>query len=1347
MALHNYFPRHLSFTDDQSQRQIADETQLLAVTVPKIVLGEPGMGKSALISEIGHRLGVQAVSAIRFMHHRNPASCVVAGKPLLIDGLDEAMARHDGDAVDLILAQLEGAGSPDFILSCRAREWQSRSVTNLRQIYGVEPVVFTIEPFSREEAHTFLAQRHFLTDPERVLMHLDSNGISELYRNPLTLEMMGKVAEHDAALPATRGALFERVCTLLWPEHDSERQDGGLGAISEAQALSAAGAVMAGLLLAGAESVSLSGPSLLQEGDVRLVDLAALPGADAARAIFSSKMFHSIGVGRAKPIHRVIAEFLGARWLAQQATSSRAQRRLLAQLQGSGAVPASLRGLHAWLAFHSVAMSKVIIVADPFGVLRYGDASNLTADQADCMFDALKALAVVDPYFRSQDWDSHTATGLMIPHLRSKIKTEIASPESNAQLRSLLIEGLNDSPIACELGHVLESIVLSTNHFLRERIGAAEALMPHRGRAWWQHAVTQLHDQCVENSILLARRIIEIIECDVKDEFLVAILLAELGITLCPLPRAQATRVHTTRHFDSLVDVLPLERVRKVLDLLSEHAQLLGDSDWQQARDFCEVTSLLIVRAIDESATLPNHAMSLWNWLGLLKHRADYPHGGHKLLQERLNARDELRRAIQEYGLYVARPKPTIWESEHFDLNPRMVGLSGRPTDIMWFLERLAQSDNRDQNLRQDWCDLMQLGFQHGTFDSDLRSASNRFQRGDAQLEAFVRRLENPKKLPWQRMQERQAAKRERKKLIKRETDRRVYRAHREVLRAGELRAVLHPAQVYLGLAYPPPSDLSPTDRIATWLGIELSVDVMDGFEAVLHRSDVPTPVEISQGFAEGQTWNICFPFMAGLLARHRTGQGFSDLSVDAQSIGLLLCLHFDSSICFDSDLPALREALEQHVIPTATAREDFARLWIEPSLAAGASSVTGLYKLAHDDEWKLVGATLAPDWLMRFPNVPDHIELELVDCLTYSGALNSLAVVAEARSGTTFRDVEHLLGWLAIDVLLRFETVLPDLSGIGIRNPEFIWFLRNRFELERRGIMLPCSVAQAKWIVSQFRAQWPYSVLEGSGSGNTNSYDATDFLRAMISRIASDTSAEAKEALQELISEPFDSYSNLIRHMTAEQRQKCAEEDFSPLSPGHLGDLLAEGPPSNADDLKSLVLEELWVAQRMLIGDDIDQVRDFWNDAGIPYDENRCRDRLTAMIGPELMRYEVQRITEADMPKTKRADLAFACGRVQLPMEVKGQWHDEVWQAASDQLDLKYLIDWRSEQRGIYCVLWFGDLRSDSGRRLKAPPQGHKPPQSADEMRRILIELIPEARRTLIDVVVLDLSSGKPKN
>lgn len=247
------------------------------------------MGKSQLIEELGRRLDVRPISAQRFIASGNPGRFHFPGKPLLIDGLDEAMARRDSDAVDMVLGKLEDAGHPDFILCCRSREWQSRNVVNLAQIYGSAPSILTIEAFTRFDAFAFMRQLYPELDVDHVLDHLEDQGIAELYHNPLTLSLIGKVAVADRTLPATRGGLFERVCTLLWPEHDPHRIDGALGLLSEEQALSAAGALCAGLLLASGDAISRSGPNHLVVGDVRLAELSELPEAEAAQAVFFLK--------------------------------------------------------------------------------------------------------------------------------------------------------------------------------------------------------------------------------------------------------------------------------------------------------------------------------------------------------------------------------------------------------------------------------------------------------------------------------------------------------------------------------------------------------------------------------------------------------------------------------------------------------------------------------------------------------------------------------------------------------------------------------------------------------------------------------------------------------------------------------------------------------------------------------------------------------------------------------------------------------------------------------------------------------------------------------------------------
>lgn len=1336
-----YFSRRLTLNDATILDNRVDEAGLLALDGNNVVLGEPGMGKSELMRELGRRLGVKPLTAIRFINARTPAKLAPAGKPLLIDGLDEAMSRGEGDAVDAILAQLEEAASPPFILSCRSREWQARSVTNLRRLYGAEPRLLTLEPFDRVEARAFLAAQHPSVDADYVLDHLAGHSLNEMYRNPLTLGLMGLVAETDSRLPATRAALFERVCNLVWPEHDDDRQDEGLAQLTQDEALDAAGAIAAGLLFAGAEAASAAGAAQVQQADVRLADLETLPKAKAARAIFSSKLFHSVGPARAKPIHRVIAEYLGARWLARRAPTPRAQRRVLAQLHGSGGVPASLRGLHAWLAYHSPAMAERVIAADPYGVLRYGEVAALTPRLANCLFEALCALAQDDPYFRAADWDSTTAAGLMIPALKPRIDAIIASAASSAHLRSLLIEGLKGTPLAAQLADTLGTIVLSPERFYRERDDAAEALLPHRDRPWWQATIAALTNQGGYSAPRLARQVIQHIDADVSDDLLVATLFAELGMTSSPVPRREDRR-HTLRHFDRLLDAIPSARLVAVLDLVTDYAELLGDKDWENAGEVADIVAKLIIRAIDEGVIGATEAPAVWRWLGTIEGAPRYHPDIQTTLAERLAAQDELRRAIQAYVVTNDRRKDSLWVTEIY-LERRLVQLVARPGDIIAMLERLAAGDNKNPARRQDWKDLVRIACGPNGLDADVRAAAEKFRRGDKPLGDFLRKLENPKKPAWKIKQEKATAQRNRKRKVAFETTRRELAKVREDLRAGELSAILRPAEAYLDRFDDLSSELPPGERLADWIGPDLRDDALFGFESVLHRSDLPTPAQIADGLASGTIYNYCFPMMAGLYERMRSGKGVADLPEPLKLAALLLS-HDDHGWGIDDEKEALRAALEAKVIPTPEARLAFARLWIEPALAARNEHIVGLYMIARVPEWQATAAVLGAEWLTTFLNAPDGIEMGLVDCLTYSGALDALRDVAEARAATVSRNFEHMLSWLAIDVLVRFEVVRPNLAGIGANHPYFIWFLRNRLQFEPRGGMLPLKVAQAEWIIAEFRGQWPHAMLQGIGGGNTNDYDASDFLRALISRIADDTSIEAARAMARLVAGPADSYAELIRHMAAEQRQKRAEEDFSALAPADLAALLDDGPPGNIEDLKALAREEMEVAQRKLIGDDLDSVVEFWNDKGIPRDENRCRDRLAAMIGPELARYDVQRITEADMPQTKRADLAFARGMMQLPIEVKGQWHSEVWDAATGQLDIQYLIDWRSEQRGIYCVLWFGDLPSATKRRLKAHPDGLASPQSAEEMRKMLIDRIPQARRALIDVVVLDLTAGR---
>ena len=110
-------------------------------------------------------------------------------------------------------------------------------------------------------------------------------------------------------------------------------------------------------------------------------------------------------------------------------------------------------------------------------------------------------------------------------------------------------------------------------------------------------------------------------------------------------------------------------------------------------------------------------------------------------------------------------------------------------------------------------------------------------------------------------------------------------------------------------------------------------------------------------------------------------------------------------------------------------------------------------------------------------------------------------------------------------------------------------------------------------------------------------------------------------------------------------------------------------------------------------------------------------------------------------MPDGKRADIAITRNRVKLPVEIKGQWHEDVWTAPVDQLAKRYTVDWQAEGRGVYIVLWFGKV---PGKQLPHHPDGLERPGSPEGLRRMLIDRLPESLRTSIDVYVIDAAKSE---
>ena len=171
-------------------------------------------------------------------------------------------------------------------------------------------------------------------------------------------------------------------------EHNEEHRLGGQQHTPD-QLMDAAGRLCAVQLLAGTAGYSLCGTTK------RTTTIPSwMPATDGSSEVIcgavSTMLFKSASNNRFDPVHRHIAEFLGARHLARIIAAGLPARRVLALMTGGdGIVVTEMRGLSAWLAAHCRSARADLIERDPIGVGLYGDIVEFSHDEKSALLKAL----------------------------------------------------------------------------------------------------------------------------------------------------------------------------------------------------------------------------------------------------------------------------------------------------------------------------------------------------------------------------------------------------------------------------------------------------------------------------------------------------------------------------------------------------------------------------------------------------------------------------------------------------------------------------------------------------------------------------------------------------------------------------------------------------------------------------------------------------------------------------------------------------------------------------------------------------------------------------------------------
>ncbi|PCK08255.1 MAG: hypothetical protein COA42_09985 [Alteromonadaceae bacterium] len=249
------------------------------------------------------------------------------------------------------------------------------------------------------------------------------------------------------------------------------------------------------------------------------------------------------------------------------------------------------------------------------------------------------------------------------------------------------------------------------------------------------------------------------------------------------------------------------------------------------------------------------------------------------------------------------------------------------------------------------------------------------------------------------------------------------------------------------------------------------------------------------------------------------------------------------------------------------------------------------------------------------------------------------------------------------------------------------------------------------------------------------------DFLTKIIQGIANDNPDTSLPTLARLLQDQR--YTDLhpdIKSIRASQIRKKALMGFTAPSSKQVVAILEQGEIATVEGLRALLIEEFQLYQADLDGSETTHRDIFYKnyETGVHLGEVGATLRITDRLRLRLEHKGITVTPEHQLNDSKRCD--FTCTKILdnqrkfLVIEVKGQWHKDLYSAASERLYKLYAKHPDAEQQGIYLVLWFG---SDE----KVANKSTHNINSALELKESIEAKIQVKLKGFIDVFVLDVS------
>ncbi len=1352
-----------------------------------VLLGEPGMGKSTEFAAATHRIeGVHCISARRFIRSNLDHHPEWRTKTIFIDGLDE-MRVGGGDpreVLDKIIYGLGALGTPKFRLSCRSANWLgSRDREELGSLLGSKEIpVLQLNPLNYDDIREIVSQQG--QDANTFIQRAHEYGMDALLGNPQLLDfLLTSIKAED--WPDSQLKMLENACRELVRERNNEHRDAHSSASLQSREgiLTAAGKLSAYMLIAN--KIGWARDDTDDSDILSMRDLECHQDLSLQEA-FDSRIFE--GSPRSKiPIHRLVAEFLGARYLNKEIQNGLRIRRALALLmEHNGAFLPDLRGLAAWLAALNDQAREILIQVDPSTVAFNGDTRGFSPIERN------KLLAKLEQQIHlNSDWPSAAALNALTGNEGIPIIQDLTnSPERSKNRQTLvylLLRGFSQMYFHTggsdwEADHeILMNIVRDhswQSNVRCEALGALSRMLHHipqrstllRGileELQEKHISDEKHD--LQGTLLYLMYPHELRSAEVWD-YLVA---------------GSATD-HWSAYqnfFANLVDRSNKKQIKELLDSLCDHASEAIPK--LEDHGLSDIVIQLLARGLElfgDELDTPE----LYRWFELVEFDDTLPQltavhtsrpsfsqhdEANSVICDWLNQHESVQYSLIEHGLLIEEAKiGSEFLIETIAL--KFVGRSVPEGFRLWCLERAAQLWDSNQNLARElasWSILTQEGWEPPPSDEEIISAVSDIpgliqwndQRLKNRAQAELKTIEIKKK---QKEIQGVYQKQKQEKLE-------ILRQQQTELAKGQCMPVILDELAHRYFDNPNTNENNPQTCLKAYFeGDEGLVQaILAGFRSLLNRDDLPDLDQITQLHEGDERSYFALPFLAGIEEAYKASNDLSHLS----ETGIRRALGF----YLITELPRQRYFFTNHFD-----NHDKFPTWYEQALICYPEAVadalvsvhnanvrsknppnTHMYKMAFDPDYAHVAKIAVHRMFTVFPSRCSARKLESLRVVLWSGILNNgmparaLQSIISKRLNRKRMDIGQQAQWLSAGLFADRNIYIPMLTdfvstGEEIRMHHVIDFLvpTGHGPLILQNID-KWNSDEIRQLIQTFGSRiHPPAFREHAGFLSDEQRVSREFqplLTGWIGELIQRTCDDARKNLDILASDA--SISAWKREIVLAQEKQARHRraaKHSDLSLEQIQKTLNSGAPANAADLVGLTLDALEKLTNDIRNGPTSAWRQYWDwgqnprRPSRPKPENDCRNTLLSHLATELEKYQVDAQPEGHYADDRRADVRISYGsNLAIPIEIKKNSHIDLWRGITEQLVPKYTRDPKSDGYGIYLVFWFG---ADSMRVVS--PDGDIP-QEPTELKDLLKKRLDPELSKRIHVVIIDVAlSGR---